>query len=71
MRCERRNGQRGTRTERRARGSLFSRRAYQLIDAAAVVGNVKNFTQPPAKESQARQLTRLEPEVQQAVWADV
>lgn len=45
------------------------RQAYRLMDAAQVVENVSNWTQTiPATESQARPLTRLEPEVQQAVW---
>ncbi len=40
------------------------------MDAATVVGNVNNCTQVPATESQARPLTRLEPEVQRELeWA--
>lgn len=51
------------------------RRAYQLIDAAAVVENVNNCAQKdgcidlvPMNEAQARPLARLRPEQQFVVW---
>ena len=45
------------------------RRAYQLMEAAAVVSNVKNFAQiQPANDAQARPLARLEPAEQIAAW---
>lgn len=47
------------------------RHAYRLMDAALVVENVSNWTQtPPQTESQARPLTRLDPELQSAAWRD-
>jgi hypothetical protein len=53
----------------------FSRiRAHQLIDAAEVVENVKNFKQndsAPAKESHAFQLAKLPAEEQAEVWEEV
>lgn len=52
----------------RERWGLERRRAYQLIDAAAVVENVKNFSQPPAVESHAAALATVEPEQQSNVW---
>ena len=51
---------------------MARRTAYQLIDAAEVIENVRNCAQTiPQTESQARPLTRLEPEVQQEVWQEV
>ena len=53
------------------RWNLERRQAYRLMDAASVVSNVSNWTQiPPAVESQARPLTRLEPEEQIAAWQE-
>lgn len=50
----------------------FSRRnAYYLIDAAAVIENVNNCSQKPTTESQARPLTKLEPEKQREAWQKV
>lgn len=48
-------------------------RASQLISAAEAVGNiaVNNCLQFPATESQARPLTRLEPDQQREAWARV
>src|SRR5690606_682430 len=47
------------------------RTAYQYIDAAAVVENVRHGAQTePANERQARPLTRLEPDDQPAAWAE-
>jgi len=51
-------------------------RAYQLIDSARVVANVKNFLQSaddedlplPVNDSQARELSKLPPEEQAEVW---
>jgi len=53
---------------------IGARRAYQLIDAAAVVENVNNCAQKdfidmvPVNEAQARPLARLRPEQQFSVW---
>ncbi len=56
----------------RERWNLSRPQAYRLIDAATVVSNVSNLeTLVPATESQARPLTRLEPEVQREVWQAV
>lgn len=56
----------------RERWGFERRQAYRLIDAAAAVSHVSNWTQTvPQTESQARPLTRLEPEVQREVWQDV
>ncbi len=56
----------------RERWGFERRQAYRLIDAAAAVNNVSNWTQTvPQTESQARPLTRLEPEVQREVWKEV
>lgn len=55
----------------RERWQLERRRAYHLMDAAAVVNNVNNCTHdipPPANEAQARPLTKLPAEQQPAVW---
>ena len=47
----------------RERWGFERRQAYRLIDAATAVSNVSNWTQAlPTTESQARPLTRLEPE---------
>jgi len=44
-------------------------RAYQMIDAAAVVGTLSTIVDKvPTTESQARPLTQLPPEVQPVVW---
>jgi len=45
----------------------------KLMDAAAVVENLQTcpIGQLPKTESQARPLTRLEPEVQREVWQEV
>ncbi len=50
---------------------MKERRAYQLLDAAEVVKNLGCTIVQPATESQARPLTRLEPEVQREVWQEV
>lgn len=57
----------------RERWGLKQSRAYQLLDAAVVVGNLQSSTivELPKTESQARPLTRLEPEVQRDVWKEV
>lgn len=53
----------------RERWGMAGRTAYQFIDAALVVDNVRNLRIPvPANEAQARPLTGLEPEVQRIVW---
>lgn len=56
----------------RDRWGFARRTAYQFIDAAAVVENVRNCAQiePPANEAQARPLSRLEPAEQVAVWQE-
>lgn len=55
----------------RDRWNIERRQAYRLMDAAAVVSNVSNWTQiAPAVESQARPLTRLEPDEQIAAWQE-
>ena len=44
-------------------------RAYQMIDAATVVGNLSTIVDKfPTTESQARPLTQLPPEAQPVVW---
>jgi len=54
------------------RFEMSRRRAYQLMAAAAVVGNVNNCTQiAPANEAQARPLTLLPEADQPAVWGEV
>jgi len=57
----------------RERWGLKERHAYKLMDAAAVVENLQTcpIGQLPKTESQARPLTRLEPEVQREVWQEV
>jgi hypothetical protein len=49
---------------------LKQSRAYQLMDAAQVVRNLESSTivELPANESQARELTSLEPEAQRLGW---
>jgi N6-adenosine-specific RNA methylase IME4 len=58
-----------------SRWDMTGRRAYQLIDACSVVGNVNNCSRKPpilpATESQARPLTRLPEDDQRVVWAKV
>jgi hypothetical protein len=54
------------------RWGLARRRAYQLIDAAAVVATVNHGTHPlPANERQARPLTALPPDLQPLAWQRV
>ena len=48
----------------RERWQFTRMRASQLIAASGVVGNVNNCLQKPTTESQARPLTKLEPEQQ-------
>lgn len=56
----------------RERWGLSRPRAYQLLEAAEVVNNVSTIVDiAPATESQARPLTRLEPEVQREVWQEL
>ena len=43
-------------------------RAYQLIDAAQVVGNLSTMVDIPKAERQVRPLTSLPPEAQPIVW---
>lgn len=46
-------------------------RAYQLIDAAQVAGNLSTIVDTlPASESVVRPLARLEPDEQREVWAE-
>ena len=45
-------------------------RSYELINASVVIQNVSNCLQKPTTESQVRPLTRLEPEIQNAVWKE-
>ena len=56
----------------REKWGMARRTAYQMIDAAEVVSNldVRNCAQMPASESQARPLTKLEPEVQRMAWEE-
>lgn len=56
----------------RERWGLSRPRAYQLLEAAAVVGNLNCLPMVDTiSERQARPLTRLEPEVQREVWKEV
>jgi len=55
----------------REKWQLERRRAYQLMDAAQVAQNVKNFSHLPERESHAAPLARLEPEQQREAWAQV
>jgi len=51
------------------RWGMERRHAYRLMDAAQSVENVSNWTQTlPATESQARPLTKLEPDLQPVAW---
>jgi len=53
----------------RERWNMARRTAYQMIDAAGVVENVRNCAQIlPATESQARPLTGLSPDQQREAW---
>jgi ParB family chromosome partitioning protein len=53
----------------RERWGFERRQAYRLIDAAAVVENVSNWTQiAPINEAQARPLTSLPADLQPVVW---
>ena len=60
----------------RDRWQFEKSQVYRLIDSAAVVANLASSSSPigevlPANEAQARPLTKLEPEEQQEVWAEV
>jgi phage N-6-adenine-methyltransferase len=55
----------------RERWQMARRTAYQLMDAAEVVENVRNCAQIPANEAQARPLVGLPPETQFQVWQQV
>jgi len=55
----------------RERWSIERRRAYQLMDAAEVTQNVKNFSHLPERESHAAPLAHLEPEQQREAWQQV
>jgi hypothetical protein len=56
----------------RERWDLSRPYAYQLIDAAVVVENLSGITDiVPVNEAQAQPLTRLPPEEQMEVWAEV
>lgn len=52
------------------RWGLKQSRAYQLIDAAKALTNLKSSTivELPANEAQARELTQFTPDEQRAVW---
>lgn len=53
----------------RDRWSMARRTAYQLMDAAGVVENVRNCAQAlPANEAQVRPLAMLQPDEQRLVW---
>jgi phage N-6-adenine-methyltransferase len=53
------------------RWGIERRRAYQLMDAAEVVENVKNFSHFPVRESHVAPLAGLPPETQIQVWQQV
>lgn len=56
----------------RERWGLKRQRAYELMDAAAVVNTVSEISDTvPEKESHTAPLTHLEPEVQREVWQEV
>ncbi len=56
----------------RERWGLKRQRAYELMDAAAVVNTVSEISDTvPEKESHTAPLTHLEPEVQREVWQAV
>lgn len=50
------------------RWNLSRRRAYQLLDAANIVEDVKNFSHPPERESHAAELVGLEPNDARTAW---
>lgn len=52
------------------RWGMARRTAYQMIDAATVVENVRNCAQIPTHESQVRPLAALPPEQQPAAWQE-
>lgn len=55
----------------RERWGFTVRRAYQIIGAAEVAGNVNNCSQTaPTTESQARPLSKLPPAEQPAAWQE-
>lgn len=56
----------------RVRWGMSRPRAYQLIEAATVVGGLSTTvdTPLPATESQARSLTKLPPEQQREAWSE-
>ncbi len=53
------------------RWGIARRTAYQLMDAAEVVENVRNCAQIPTNEAQARPLSSLSPEKQIEAWQQV
>jgi len=56
----------------RDRWGMAKRTAYQFIGAAEVIENVRHGAQTlPENERQVRPLTKLEPEQQPEVWAEV
>lgn len=55
----------------RERWGMSRPRAYEMIGAAKVVGNLSAMADIPTSERQARPLTKLEPEVQREAWAQV
>lgn len=55
----------------RERWGMERRRVYQLMDAAGVVENVKNFSHLPTRESHVAPLVGLSPELQTQVWQQV
>lgn len=52
----------------RERWGLSRPRAYQLIDAAGVVGNLSTIVDKPANEAQVRPLASLPADLQPVVW---
>lgn len=52
----------------RERWGMARRTAYQLMDAAEVVENVRNCAQIPANEAQTRPLAHLEPDQRIIAW---
>lgn len=55
----------------RERWGMVRQQANRLIQAAEVAENLEPIGSIPQTESQARPLTRLEPEVQREVWRDL
>jgi DNA modification methylase len=49
---------------------ISRRRSYELINASIAIENVRLGAQMPKNEKEVRPLTRLEPEVQNAVWQE-